>query len=50
MRSRRSGHIVNISSMGGLIGFPGIGYYRDQVRRRGISEALVQGWSRSASA
>jgi hypothetical protein len=27
MRSRRSGHIVNISSMGGLIGFPGIGYY-----------------------
>ena len=27
MRARRSGHIVNISSIGGLVTFPGIGYY-----------------------
>jgi NADP-dependent 3-hydroxy acid dehydrogenase YdfG len=25
MRARRRGHIVNLSSMGGLIGFPGVG-------------------------
>ncbi len=24
MRSRRSGHIINISSIGGLVGFPGV--------------------------
>ena len=36
MRARRSGHIVNISSVGGLIGFPGIGLLQcHQVRRRG---------------
>jgi NAD(P)-dependent dehydrogenase (short-subunit alcohol dehydrogenase family) len=27
MRARRSGHIVNISSIGGLVTFPGVGYY-----------------------
>ncbi|WP_235399227.1 oxidoreductase [Sphingomonas sp. SRS2] len=27
MRARKSGHIVNISSIGGLITFPGSGYY-----------------------
>src|SRR5690349_6828070 len=27
MRARRSGHVVNISSMGGLAAFPGVGYY-----------------------
>lgn len=27
MRKRRQGHIVNISSVGGFIGFPGSGYY-----------------------
>ena len=27
MRARRSGHIVNISSIGGLVTYPGIGYY-----------------------
>ena len=27
MRKQRSGHIVNVASVGGLVGFPGIGYY-----------------------
>lgn len=27
MRARRQGHIVNISSIGGLVTYPGVGYY-----------------------
>ncbi len=27
MRRRRSGHILNISSIGGFVGFPGVAYY-----------------------
>ena len=27
MRKRRAGHIVNITSMGGLTAFPGVGIY-----------------------
>ena len=27
MRARRSGHIVNVSSIGGLVTYPGVGYY-----------------------
>jgi len=27
MRRRRRGNIVNVSSIGGLVGFPGVGYY-----------------------
>ena len=43
MRSRRSGHVVNVSSMGGLIGFPGIGYYNaTKVAVEGLSEALAK--------
>lgn len=43
MRVRRSGHIVNISSMGGLIGFPGIGYYNaTKFAVEGLSEALAK--------
>ncbi len=43
MRARRSGHIVNISSMGGLIGFPGIGYYNaTKFAVEGLSEALAK--------
>jgi NAD(P)-dependent dehydrogenase (short-subunit alcohol dehydrogenase family) len=43
MRQRRSGHIVNISSMGGLIGFPGIGYYNaTKFAVEGLSEALAR--------
>lgn len=43
MRSRRQGHIVNISSVGGLIGFPGIGYYNaTKFAVEGLSEALAK--------
>ena len=43
MRARRSGHIVNISSMAGLIGFPGIGYYNaTKFAVEGLSEALAK--------
>ncbi len=43
MRARRGGHIVNISSMGGLIGFPGIGYYNaTKFAVEGLSEALAK--------
>ena len=43
MRARRHGHVVNISSMGGLIGFPGIGYYNaTKFAVEGLSEALAK--------
>ncbi len=43
MRARKSGHVVNISSMGGLIGFPGIGYYNaTKFAVEGLSEALAK--------
>jgi NAD(P)-dependent dehydrogenase (short-subunit alcohol dehydrogenase family) len=43
MRARRRGHIVNISSMGGLMGFPGIGYYNaTKFAVEGLSEALAK--------
>ena len=36
MRAQESGAIVNVSSMGGFIGFPGLRLLRgDQIRRRG---------------
>jgi NAD(P)-dependent dehydrogenase (short-subunit alcohol dehydrogenase family) len=38
MRAQRKGHIVNITSVGGLIGFPGSGYYS-------ASKHAVEGWS-----
>ncbi|HWA81071.1 MAG TPA: oxidoreductase [Acetobacteraceae bacterium] len=41
MRRRRSGHIVNITSMGGLITFPGIGFYNgSKFALEGLSESL----------
>lgn len=41
MRTRRSGHIVNISSQGGMIGFPGSGYYAaTKFAVEGLSESL----------
>jgi NAD(P)-dependent dehydrogenase (short-subunit alcohol dehydrogenase family) len=41
MRQRRSGHIVNVTSMGGFITMPGIAYYNgSKFALEGISEAL----------
>jgi len=41
MRARRSGHIVNVTSMGGFITMPGITYYcGSKFALEGISEAL----------
>jgi NAD(P)-dependent dehydrogenase (short-subunit alcohol dehydrogenase family) len=43
MRARKSGHIVNLSSIGGLRAFPGIGYYNSsKFAVEGLSEALAQ--------
>jgi NAD(P)-dependent dehydrogenase (short-subunit alcohol dehydrogenase family) len=41
MRQRRGGHIINITSMGGIITFPGIGvYHGSKFALEGISESL----------
>lgn len=41
MRDRRSGTIVNISSIGGFVSFPGLGYYHaTKYAVNGFSEAL----------
>lgn len=41
MRQRRAGHIVNITSMGGLTTFPGLGYYHgSKFALEAISETL----------
>jgi NAD(P)-dependent dehydrogenase (short-subunit alcohol dehydrogenase family) len=43
MRKRRTGHIVNISSMGGVRGAPAVGYYNaTKFALEGLSEALAQ--------
>ncbi|WP_210246073.1 oxidoreductase [Methylobacterium gnaphalii] len=43
MRSRRSGHIINVTSMGGFITLPGIAYYcGSKFALEGISEALAK--------
>jgi NAD(P)-dependent dehydrogenase (short-subunit alcohol dehydrogenase family) len=43
MRAQGSGTIVNISSMGGVCGFPGIGYYNAaKFAVEGLSEALAR--------
>jgi NAD(P)-dependent dehydrogenase (short-subunit alcohol dehydrogenase family) len=41
MRAKRSGHIVNIASIGGLVGFPAVGYYNaTKFAVDGFSDAL----------
>jgi NAD(P)-dependent dehydrogenase (short-subunit alcohol dehydrogenase family) len=43
MRARRSGHIVNITSMGGITTWPGIGAYcASKFALEGLSETLAQ--------
>lgn len=43
MRRRRSGQIINITSMGGIITMPGLGYYHaSKFALEGISETLAQ--------
>jgi NAD(P)-dependent dehydrogenase (short-subunit alcohol dehydrogenase family) len=43
MRARRSGHVVNISSIGGLASFPATGYYHaTKYAVEGLSESLAQ--------
>jgi short-subunit dehydrogenase len=43
MRKRRAGHILNITSMGGFITFPGISLYNgSKFALEGISEALAK--------
>lgn len=43
MRARRSGHIINVSSIGGLMALPATGYYHaSKFAVEGFSEALAQ--------
>ncbi len=43
MRGRRSGHIVNVTSMGGIITFPGLGFYHgSKFALEGLSESLAK--------
>ena len=43
MRQRRRGHIVNISSIGGLVSFPATGFYHaTKYAVEGLSESLAQ--------
>ena len=43
MRARRKGHIINVTSVAGIVGFPGSGYYA-------ASKHAVEGWSDSLAA
>src|ERR1700712_3465030 len=43
MRARRSGHVLNVTSVAGLVGFPGSGYYA-------ASKHAVEGWSSALAA
>jgi len=42
LRKQRSGHVLNLSSIGGVVGSPGMGYYNaTKFAVEGISEALA---------
>jgi len=43
MRARHSGHVINITSVAGFVGFPGSGYYA-------ASKHAVEGWSDALAA
>ena len=43
MRAQRGGHIINVTSVAGLVGFPGSGYYA-------ASKHAVEGWSDALAA
>lgn len=43
MRKQRSGHIINIASIGGLVGFPAVGFYNaTKFAVDGLSESLAK--------
>lgn len=43
MRKQRSGHIINISSIGGLVGFPSVSFYNaTKFAVNGLSESLAK--------
>jgi len=43
MRKQKSGHIVNIASIGGLVGFPAVGFYNaTKFAVDGLSESLAK--------
>ena len=43
MRTRKAGHVINISSVGGLVAFAGTGYYAaTKFAVEGLSEALAK--------
>lgn len=43
MRGRRSGHIINITSIGGLVSFPSVGFYNaTKYAVDGLSESLAK--------
>jgi NAD(P)-dependent dehydrogenase (short-subunit alcohol dehydrogenase family) len=43
MRARKSGHIINIASIGGLVGFPSVGFYNaTKFAVDGLSESLAK--------
>jgi len=42
MRAQRSGHILNVASIGGLVGFPGVGFYN-------ATKFAVDGYSETLS-
>ena len=43
MRAQKSGHILNVASIGGLVGFPAVGFYNaTKFAVDGLSEALAK--------